>query len=178
MSFLRRARDRRGVFLPLVLVGVVVVALIFIAFFRISVSSRKKVSWNEDRLKARYVAEAGLAAAAAAIFQNDFEARWYKKGSPNGKYGGFSGECSGTYGGGTYRVVAEDVVHLDGAEYAKLGGQDAQIKFLQEATYERIDLFCEGTYGSYTVVAYQALALLPEEPVYRMTNGGHDYVTR
>lgn len=166
-----RATRRRGLFLPLVLVGVVVVAIIFLAFFQLSASGRRQVSWNEDRLKARYVAEAGLAAAAAAIFQNDFEARWYKKGSsPNGKYGGYSGECSGSYGGGKYRVVAEDVVRAEGIDFKDR-------KSVEELTYDRVDLFAEGTYGSYTVVAYQALAFLPEEPVYRVQGTGADQIT-
>lgn len=164
-------RGRRGIFLPLVLVGVVVVALLFIAFFKLSVSGRKKVSWNEDRLKARYVAEAALAAAAASIFQNDFEARWYKQGTTaNGKYGGFCGESKGSYGGGSYRVVAEGVVRTDGMKFDDR-------KSVEELTYDRIDLFAEGSYGSYTVVAYQALALMPEEKVYRVQGTGKDQIT-
>ena len=170
--------------LPLVLCGLVVVALVFVAFQQLSVSGRHKVSWTEDRARAKYIAESALNMAAAAIFQNDFESRWYKSGSrPNGKYNGFSGSFEGSYGGGSYKVVAEDIYKAQPVKMSDKEGSADSVTFMTAAevanavqkdhkvaakiTYNRIDLFAEGTYGNYTVVAYQALALMPEEPVYK-----------
>lgn len=170
--------------LPLVLVGLVVVSLAFLAFQRLSVSSRHQVSWADDRARARYIAESALVMASAAIFQNDFEARWYKQTpKPNGKYNGFSGSFEGAYAGGTYRVVAEDIYKAKPIKLSDTESGPDAVTFLTAAeveiraredhkvaaklTYDRIDLFAEGTYGNYTVVAYQALALMPEEPVFK-----------
>lgn len=170
--------------LPLVLVGLVIVALAFVAFQQLSVSSRHKVSWVEDRARAKYIAESALTMAAAAIFQNDFEARWYKQSStPNGKYNGFSGSYTGSYAGGSFRVVAEDIYKAKPVKMRDTEGSPDAVTFLTAAeveikarqdhevaaklTYDRIDMFAEGTYGNYTVVAYQALALMPEEPVFK-----------
>ncbi len=173
--------------LPLVLCGLVVVALVFVAFQQLSVSGRHKVSWTEDRARAKYIAESALNMAAAAIFQNDFEQRWYKQSSkPNGKYNGFSGQFEGKYGGGTYKVVAEDIYKVTPIKMSEKEGSADSVTFMTAAevansvhnnhkvaaklTYNRIDLFAEGTYGNYTVVAYQALALMPEEPVYKLVS--------
>jgi len=170
--------------LPLVLLGLMVVAAAFVAFHQLSISSRHKVSWVEDRARAKYIAESALNMAAAAIFQNDFEKRWYKQTSqPNGKYNGFSGSCAGSYGGGTYRVVAEDIYKARPVKMSDTEGSPDAVTFMTAAeveikaredhkvaaklTYDRIDLFAGGTYGNYTVVAYQALALMPEEPVFK-----------
>src|SRR5205085_10995366 len=103
-----------------------------------------------------YVAEAGMTAAAAAIFQNPFEARWYKQGIS--RYGGFSGTWSSALAGGTCTVVAEDVV--------KATLDPKSEKSFQDARYNRIDIFSRGTYEDYSVVLYQAIVLMPEEPVY------------
>jgi len=111
---------------------------------------------------AKNIAESALSMASAAIFQNNFEGRWYKTTStPNGKYGGYAGSYEGVYGGGKFKIVAEDVIIMDGQS---IETKDA----LEEMTYNRIDLFAEGTYGNYKVVAYQALALMPEEKVYKV----------
>ena len=153
---------RRGAVLPLILVGVLVMGVLFLAFHQLSKSSRHRMSWSFDRMVAKNIAESALSMASAAIFQNDFENRWYKTASsPNGKYGGFQGSFEGQYGGGTFRVVAEDIIIMDGQS---VDSKDA----LEEMTYNRIDLFAEGTYGNYKVVAYQVLALMPEEKVYKV----------
>ena len=173
--------------LPLVIIGVVVTLLVFVSFQRLSVSGRHRVSWSEDRIRAKYIAESALNMAAAAIFQNDFEKRWYKKTSkPNGKYNGFSGCFEGEYGGGRFRVVAEDIYKATPIMMSDKFGSEDSYPFMSAAevainaqknhevaaklTYNRIDLFAEGTYGNYTVVAYQALVLMPEEPVYKLVD--------
>lgn len=152
---------KSGAVLPMVLLGTVLIAVIFLAFHQLSQTSRHRMSWSYDRMVAKNIAESALAMASAAIFQNDFETRWYKTtSSPNGKYGGFAGSYEGVYGGGNFKVVAEDVIIMDGQSVDSK--QD-----LEEMTYNRIDLFAEGSYGNYKVVAYQALALMPEEKVYK-----------
>ena len=167
---LYKARNS-GAVLPLVLVGTVLIAVVFLAFHQLSQTSRHRMSWSYDRMVAKNIAESALSMASAAIFQNNFEARWYKTtSSPNGKYGGYAGSYEGTYGGGHFKVVAEDIVIMDGQSVDSK--QD-----LEEMTYNRIDLFAEGTYGNYKVVAYQVLALMPEEKVYKVKGiSGEDNV--
>ncbi len=118
----------------------------------------------ERRVQAQYLAESTMTAAAAAIFQNDFKSRWYRQKS--GRYGGYYGEWAGSYGAGSFEVVAEDMV--------KATVKEDDEKSVKEATYNRIDLFSKGTCEGYSVVLYQALVLMPEEPVYEgISSGGN-----
>ena len=96
----------------------------------------------------------------------------------------FSGSFEGNYGGGKFKVVAEDIYKVQPIKMSEKEGSADSVTFMTapevanavqkdhkvaaKITYNRIDLFAEGTYGNYTVVAYQALALMPEEPVYKL----------
>lgn len=119
-----------------------------------------------DRERARLAAQAGLAHGAALIYQNPFTARWYKQQQgPHGYYG----VVEGTVGEGLelagYRVVAEDVAN-ELEEDWKGASPEAKAKRIENLTYNRIDLFSEGSYGDSKVILYQAVILHPEEKVY------------
>lgn len=173
MSEMRSVRSRRrettprhptrhGLSLVAILVASVIALVVVAAFQMQSTASLKQTAKTEKRIRARMIAESALSGAAAVIFQNPFENRWYKDG--RSAYGGFSGRTTGKYGGGTYEVVAEDVV--------KGNTDPANEEALAELTYNRIDLFSKGTYEGFSVVVYQALVLMPEEPVYSVQTVG------
>lgn len=140
-----------------------VLALLAVGSFQYtSRSSYRGLKQMEKRVQAQYLAESAMTAAAAAIFQNDFKSRWYRQRP--GRYGGYYGEWAGTYGEGSFTVVAEDIV--------KSTVKEDDEKSVKEATYNRIDVFSKGTCAGYSVVLYQALVLMPEEPVYEAVPTG------
>lgn len=149
---------RRGIAIPLVILALVVFLSLAGTLLFTSKGEYRMVKKTEDRERARYIAESAIAIASSLIFQNDFEARWYRK--VVGKYG-FTHVIEGEFAGGTYRIRAEDV--MNELTDAMKNDKEARIKTL---TYKRVDLFARGVFGSESVVVYQALSLNPEEKVY------------
>lgn len=154
---LRRAL-RAGFAIPLVILALVVFFVFAGTLLFTSKGEYRLVRKTEDRERARYIAESGMAMASALIFQNDFEDRWYRKSV--GKYG-YTHVVEGPFSGGTFRVRAEDIVN----EMSDTMKNDKEVR-VTKLTYKRIDLFARGTYGNESVVLYQALTMYPEEKVY------------
>lgn len=151
-------RRRDGIAIPLVVLGLILFFVFAGMLLFTSKGEYRLVRKTEDRERARYIAEAGLAIAGSLVFQNDFENRWYRK--TVGKYG-YTHVIGGDFAGGTYRVRAEDVMN----ELTNELKNDKE-KRINKLTYKRIDIFSRGSFGNESVVAYQALSLHPEERVY------------
>lgn len=149
---------RAGFAIPLVILALMVFFVFAGTLLFTSKGEYRLVRKTEDRERARYIAESGLAMASALIFQNDFEDRWYRRSV--GKYG-YTHVIEGPFSGGTFRVRAEDIVN----EMSETMKNDKEAR-VTKLTYKRIDLFARGTFGNESVVLYQALTMYPEEKVY------------
>ena len=126
-------------------------------------ASRGELNLTARRIKqerARVVAESAVEAARALVFQNDFDNRWYKQQKVKAGRYGFTGEMKGTLGGGTFRVVAEDVTNTTEG----LGSGD--YGWIASLTYNRIDLFSEGWFDDTKVIVYRSLYWHPEQKVF------------
>lgn len=151
-------KSKGGIAIPLVILALIVFFIFAGTLLFTSKGEYRLVKKTEDRERARYIAEAGMAVASSLIFQNDFEDRWYRKNV--GKYG-YTHAIAGDFAGGNYKVRAEDLMNELTDEL-----RNDKEKRIQKFTYKRIDIFARGTFGSESVLLYQALSLNPEEKVY------------
>ena len=131
---------KKGIAIPLVVLALIVFSIFAGTLLFTSKGEYRLVKKTEDRERARYIAEAGMAVASSLIFQNDFEDRWYKK--TIGKYG-YTHSIAGEFSGGSYKVRAEDLMNELFDEL-----KNDKEKRIQKLTYKRIDLFSRGTFGS------------------------------
>ncbi len=153
--------NRRGIAIPLVMLALIVFFIFAGTLLFTSKGEYRLVRKTENRERARYIAESAMAVATSLIFQNDFEDRWYRKSK--GRYG-YTHVIEGAFGGGDYRVRAEDMMNELTTEL-----ENDKEKRINEFTYRRIDLFARGTFAKERVVLYQAISLKPEEKVYGFT---------
>ncbi len=149
---------RSGIAIPLVVLAIMIFMIFAGTLLFTSKGEYRLVKKTEDRERARYIAEAAMAIASSLVFQNNFDDRWYRKTA--GKYG-FTHVIEGPFGGGNYRVRAEDVMNELTTEL-----KNDKEKRILELKYKRIDLFARGVFGSESVILYQALSLQPDEKVY------------
>ena len=67
-------RDQSGLALPTTIIIIVVLTLLGIALFRYSMAETKQVHWDENTLKAHYLARSGADAVAAHLIENPEDA--------------------------------------------------------------------------------------------------------
>lgn len=157
---------RRGIVIPLVVLALVLFGLFATTLLRSGQGEYRLASKTVERERAKLLAQAGISKAAALIYQNTFEDRWYKQvQGPHGWVGTLEGLLGEGPDEGYYKVVAEDVANELPPDWVG-NSPEAKAKRIEGLTYNRIDLFAEGVFGNSRILLYQAIVLLPEEKVY------------
>lgn len=152
---IRRGRlDKKGFSIPIVVSLSVFLAIIMYALLTYTSQSARNIHQTVNIKKAEYIAEAGIARAAALIDLMPFEHRLYKS---TAKFAfGFVNTYAADYGGGRFSVTIVDIP-------AAMAAFNIDIR---HAEYQGVFLWSTGTYRNVSRAVLSRY--IPSEGAYRV----------